>query len=214
MSFRGGDAARRDVRDSGDTGGRPFRPESAPQADTHNGVGGIPEVLTPSPFTTDSRAVDQSGPTPPDKCENVLASGAKWNGTLTVDSSVRIDGVFSGQIISNGTVHVAEGAQVDAKIQAVFVAISGDLKGQIHCEQRTDLLAHGRVRGDVITKTLIVQEGAVFDGHVRMNASGTQGLASRSEPTAPVDVPLADRRQDRRSTPLPSVPDNGELSES
>jgi cytoskeletal protein CcmA (bactofilin family) len=135
-----------------------------------------PDSLSHSPLPSLSHATTAAGPTPPDKCENVLAVGAKWKGTLTVDTSVRVDGNFSGQIESKATVHVADGALVDAKIRAAFVVISGTFRGEIRCDQRVDLLPHSRVEAEVITKVLVVEEGALFDGHVQM----TQGESSRA----------------------------------
>jgi len=113
-----------------------------------------------------------AGPTPPDRCANVIAAGAKWQGTLNVDDSVRIEGQFSGEVRAKGTVHVSEGAQVDAKIRALFVVVSGNVRGEIRCEQRVDLLPRSRVNGQVITKVLSVHEGAVLDGSVQMSADG------------------------------------------
>jgi hypothetical protein len=37
-------------------------------------------------------------PTPPEKCANVIASGARWKGTLTLNDSVRIEGQMTGDI--------------------------------------------------------------------------------------------------------------------
>ncbi|HLF77177.1 MAG TPA: polymer-forming cytoskeletal protein [Dehalococcoidia bacterium] len=110
-----------------------------------------------------------SGPTPADKCTNIIAAGAKWNGTLIVDDSVRVDGTFSGEIESKGTVHVAEGAQIDAKVRASYVVISGEFRGEIRCEQRTELMPRSRVSGEVYTKVLSVHEGATLDGAVKMS---------------------------------------------
>ncbi len=109
-----------------------------------------------------------AGPNPPDRCSNIVASGAKWQGTLTVDDSVRIDGTFSGEIRAKGTVHVSEGAQVDAKVRAQFVVISGSFKGDMRADQRVDLLPHSRVSGELSTKVLSVQEGALLDSKVQM----------------------------------------------
>ena len=84
----------------------------------------------------------------------MVAAGAKWKGTLTVDDSVRVDGNFSGEIQSKATVHIAEGAQVDAKIRAAFVVVAGNFRGEVRCDQRVDLLPRSRVNGEVITKIL------------------------------------------------------------
>ena len=121
--------------------------------------------------SSSANAFGASGPTPPDKCTNVIASGAKWQGTLTVEDSVRIDGTFSGEIEAKGTVHVADGAQVDAKVRAAYVVISGEFRGEIRCDQRTELLPRSRVTGEVITKVLSVHEGATLDGKVQMSGN-------------------------------------------
>jgi cytoskeletal protein CcmA (bactofilin family) len=121
-----------------------------------------------------------AGPTPPDRCANVIASGAKWQGTLTVDDSVRIEGNFSGEIRSKGTVHVSEGAQVDAKVRAAFVVVSGNFRGEIRCEQRVDLMPRSRVTGEVITKVLSVHEGAILDGRVQMTAGSGEGTETQA----------------------------------
>jgi cytoskeletal protein CcmA (bactofilin family) len=116
-----------------------------------------------------SPLTSSQGPTPADKCTNVIAAGARWQGTLTVEDSVRVDGTFSGEIDAKGTVHVAEGAQVDAKVRAGYVVINGDFRGEIRCEQRVDLMPRSRVNGEVITKILSVHEGATLDGSVKMS---------------------------------------------
>ncbi len=128
-------------------------------------------------------------PNAPDRCANVVASGAKWQGTLAVDDSVRIEGSFSGEIRAKGTVHISEGAQVDAKVRAQFVVISGTFKGDLRAEQRVDLLPHSRVSGELATKMLSVQEGAVLDSKVQMtglsDAESKQQAAKASKPATP-----------------------------
>jgi cytoskeletal protein CcmA (bactofilin family) len=138
-----------------------------------------------SPFAADNRASfgTASGPTPPDKCTNVVGAGTKWHGTLMVDDSVRIEGTFEGEVEAKGTVHVAQGAHVDANIRAAFVVVAGDFKGEIRCDQRCDLLPRSRVTGEVITKVLSIQEGATLDGRVQMSGDPDTrrvGRASRA----------------------------------
>lgn len=154
-----------------------------------------------SPFQAD-RSFSTNAPTPPDKCTNVIASGAKWQGTLTVDDSVRVEGNFEGEIEAKGTVHVSAGARVDAKVRAAFVVVAGEFKGEIRCDQRVDLLPRSRVSGEVITKVLSVQEGATLDGRVQMSGDGDarrvgrtaragldEAVSSRSEsPATPATV--------------------------
>ncbi len=156
-------------------------------------------------------AAPNSGPTPAEKCTNVIAAGAKWQGTLNVEDSVRIDGTFTGEIDAKGTLHVAEGAQVDAKVRASYVVISGEFRGEIRCEQRVDLMPRSRVSGEVITKILSVHEGATLDGNVKMS-NGTDidarrtaariGRTNGAEASEAAVAASAERRAER----VPSVP--------
>ena len=153
-----------------------------------------------NPFMSDTRSQGGAGPTPPDRCTNVVAAGAHWQGTLKVDDSARIDGIFSGEIQAKGTVHVSDGAEVDAKIHAAFVVISGTFRGEIRCEQRVDLLPKSRVSGEVITKVLSIQEGATLDGSVQMTSDGAPQprFSSRGARNGAADgEAVSERRRER-----------------
>jgi cytoskeletal protein CcmA (bactofilin family) len=130
-----------------------------------------------APSFASDRLQPNSAPTPPERCTNVVATGAKWKGSLKVDDSVRVDGTFSGEIDTKGTVHVSEGADIDAKIHAAFVVIAGNFKGEVRCDQRTELMPRGKVSGEIITKILSIHEGAILDGSVHMTSEG--GASSR-----------------------------------
>lgn len=197
MTFFGGNSSRPATgrTDDEDRGGATFLgdaasalPDRAPPVSSRNLLD--PESKADAPAAAPRSSVSPiapSGPTPPDRCANVIAAGAKWQGTLNVEDSVRIEGNFSGEVRAKGTVHVSEGAQVDAKIRALFVVVSGNVRGEIRCEQRVDLLPRSRVNGQVITKVLSVHEGAILDGSVQMTAGGessevtvSSGRASRA----------------------------------
>src|SRR5688500_6334661 len=40
----------------------------------------------------------RSGPTPAERCVNVIAAGSRWNGSLNIEDSVRIEGQLSGEV--------------------------------------------------------------------------------------------------------------------
>ena len=119
------------------------------------------------------------GPTDAQNCPNVIASGAKWNGSLSIDDSVRIDGQVAGEIVAKGTIHISEGARVDAKLTAAFVVISGSFKGEARCSDRLELLPKSRVEGQLVTKVLNVHEGAVFDGSIQMTTERDASARTR-----------------------------------
>ena len=161
-----GNSTRPDLKANGDLGDRGV-------SDTRylgEVSGGDSDLTTPS-FAND-RLQPNSAPTPPERCTNIVATGAKWKGSLKVDDSVRVDGTFSGEIDTKGTVHISEGADIDAKIHAAFVVVSGNFKGEIRCDQRTELMPRGKVTGEIITKVLSIHEGATLDGNVQMTSEG------------------------------------------
>jgi cytoskeletal protein CcmA (bactofilin family) len=127
------------------------------------------ERYTSAPVTNSNDA-----PLAPERCSNVVAAGARWKGSLKVEDSARIDGVFSGDIDAKGTVHVSEGAEVDAKIHAAFVVISGSFKGEIRAERKAELMPTSRVSGEVMAKVLSVHEGATLDGTVQMTSDAAR----------------------------------------
>lgn len=163
-------------------------PESTPRSSDARFIGEVPShVPEPVPsFGSDrytsapaATASPNDGPLAPDRCTNVVAAGARWKGSLKVEDSARIDGVFSGEIDAKGTVHVSEGAEVDAKIHAAFVVISGSFKGEIRAERKAELMPTSRVTGEVMAKALSVHEGATLDGTVQMTSDAARPATSR-----------------------------------
>lgn len=120
--------------------------------------------------------------TDPDKCTNIIASTSKWSGTLTVEDSVRIDGQVSGEVVAKGTVHISEGARVEAKVRAAFVVIRGSFKGEARCSEKLELMPKSRVEGSFYTKLLNVHEGALVDGNIQMQS---ERVAAKGPEAAP-----------------------------
>jgi cytoskeletal protein CcmA (bactofilin family) len=144
---------------------------SPPQSETRSPLGRLDE-------STLGRAGRLSA-TPAEQCTNVVGAGARWKGNLSLPDSVRIEGQFNGDIDAKGTVHISEGAIVEAKIAATFVVIGGNYKGEIRCSERTELLPNAKVLGDVFTKLFTIHEGAIIDGSIHMSADKIAESTSR-----------------------------------
>lgn len=165
---------------------------------------------TSSPASTAANSND--APLAPDRCTNVVAAGARWKGSLKVEDSARIDGVFSGEIDAKGTVHVSEGAEVDAKIHAAYVVISGSFKGEIRAERKAELMPTSRVSGEVMAKALSIHEGAILDGTVQMTTDGartTGATRTNARNGASPDAEPSDRRNRSEAAAGTSVNGSG-----
>ncbi len=107
-------------------------------------------------------------PAAPDQCASIIGAGTTWQGTIVSDASVRLDGKVSGEVKAAGTVHITEGAQVNAVIQAKFVVVAGAFDGQLYASSRLELMPSSRVKGAITTPQFAVGEGAFIDGEIHM----------------------------------------------
>ncbi len=104
----------------------------------------------------------------PDDCSSIIGAGSVWQGNFSTDGSVRLDGKVSGEVKAAGTVHITDGAQVNAVVQARFVVVAGSFDGQLYCSERLELLPSSRVKGAITTPQISVGEGAFIDGEIHM----------------------------------------------
>jgi cytoskeletal protein CcmA (bactofilin family) len=93
----------------------------------------------------------------------------KFTGEVTFKSKLRIDGKFSGHVnSSDGTLIVSAGAQVTQAVINVAVAkINGTVEGDVNASQELVLGRTGCVTGNILTRALIVEEGALINGNIR-----------------------------------------------
>lgn len=99
-----------------------------------------------------------------DQVGTVIGKETEVKGTLGGKGSLRIDGRVEGEINFSGDLYVGESARVVANVRARSVTVAGEVRGNVHAEQRVELLASARVFGDIHTKKLVIGEGALFEG--------------------------------------------------
>jgi cytoskeletal protein CcmA (bactofilin family) len=101
----------------------------------------------------------------------LLGRGSTFEGKLTFEGQVRIDGRFVGQVLTRDTLVVGEGGQVQAEINAGTVVIAGHVEGTIVATQLVHLAATARVKGNLETPMLAVDKGAQFNGALKMETA-------------------------------------------
>lgn len=98
-----------------------------------------------------------------------VGSGTAITGEATFKSLLRIDGKFSGRIASpTGTLIVGAGGVVDANIEVSVATIQGTVNGDIIATQRIELGRAGKLNGNIQTPSLMIEQGAVFEGSCKM----------------------------------------------
>jgi cytoskeletal protein CcmA (bactofilin family) len=109
----------------------------------------------------------------------IVGQGAKLEGNVVSAGSLRIDGQVKGQVNADGDVMLSPQSQVEADIRAQNVSIAGRFKGSIVVKGRAELNRGGRVDGNITSKTLVVEEGAVFQGQSIMDQQAAQGAQTQ-----------------------------------
>jgi cytoskeletal protein CcmA (bactofilin family) len=125
-------------------------------------------VATPKPAIQPPRSPAETG------LMGYLYKGSRVTGQLTFQGSARIDGSVEGEIRCYGTLTIGEGAEIRAKISAQSVVIRGRVEGNVTAKDRLELLAPGRLYGNISTSRLIMSEGVIFDGDCSMGLANKQ----------------------------------------
>jgi cytoskeletal protein CcmA (bactofilin family) len=118
----------------------------------------------------------------------LLGRGAAFEGKLTFEGTVRIDGRFKGEVFSEDVLVIGDGAQVEATIDVGEVIIQGTVVGNITAKRSIEIHAPGRVKGDLHTPALQIDKGVIFEGRSFMEAA-LQNRPTQT-PTAPKPAPV------------------------
>jgi len=117
----------------------------------------------------------------------LLGKGSEFEGKLSFEGQVRIDGKYSGQISTKDVLVIGEGAKVSAEISAGTVIINGTVEGNIRASGLVELHPPARVKGSIETPALSMEKGVIFEGQCKME-NLTLGKTPPA-PGAPVVVP-------------------------
>ena len=98
---------------------------------------------------------------------NIIAEDTDFRGRLKCAGDMLIDGHFSGEISVNGTLFVGKSAVIEATVGAGHIVAQGKIRGKIRAK-KLEISADGRVIGDILTSSLEMDDGAIFEGNVRM----------------------------------------------
>jgi cytoskeletal protein CcmA (bactofilin family) len=110
-----------------------------------------------------------------------LYKGSRVSGQLTFQGPARIDGNVEGEIHCHGTLTIGEDADIRAKIASQIVVIRGKVEGNVTAREKVELLAPGRVVGNIVTPRLTVAEGVAFDGDCSMGVAKQKSGVANSQ---------------------------------
>lgn len=131
-------------------------------------------ISPPPPTNLSTLPTPSRGP----ELNALLGKGSQFEGKLLFEGTVRIDGKFSGEIVSTDTLIIGEGAEVKANVQVGTLVCLGDYSGDAKATKSIELKAPAKVRGNITTATIVIERGVFFEGTTKMDTTG----ASHSSP--------------------------------
>jgi len=100
-----------------------------------------------------------------------LGAGTVYQGRLSFQGAVRIDGSFSGEVLSEGSLIVGKDAQIEGMLNVGDLLLSGRFTGEVQAKRRVIIHKTGVLQGAVYTPALVTEEGALLDGQIIMQGS-------------------------------------------
>jgi cytoskeletal protein CcmA (bactofilin family) len=121
----------------------------------------------------------------------ILGPGTEFDGRLTFSGTVRIDAKFKGAIVTDDVLVVGEHARIDADLTCGTVIVYGEVNGNIRAKSAVELRHPAKVRGNVETPSLVLEQGVVFNGESRMQPQerSIRPLPSTAQPSTGASAP-------------------------
>jgi cytoskeletal protein CcmA (bactofilin family) len=106
--------------------------------------------------------------TPKEEINAFLGKDTEFEGKFSFTGAVRIDGKFTGEIESSGTLIVGETATIESRIHVADMIISGEVNGDVVAENKIEISVPGKLFGNIQTPKLVIEEGVIFEGKCKM----------------------------------------------
>lgn len=121
----------------------------------------------------------------------IIGKGTKIDGTITIEGSTRIDGTVTGKLESNDSVTVGPtGSVKTAEIRAKIIIVGGKVEGNLLADEKVELQSKCEVIGDITSKSLLVEHGAIFHGNSNM-----KDIATRMPPKPAPDILKPEKKE-------------------
>ncbi len=127
----------------------------------------------------------------------LLGKGSKFEGKLTFEGTVRIDGELIGEVFTDDTLVIGPGGVVQAEVEVGTLVLQGHLIGNVRANSLVDLRAPGRLEGNITAPDIMMERGVFFEGTCSMapgeghgrgvdsNSREERGGSNRARPGQP-----------------------------
>lgn len=111
----------------------------------------------------------------------VIAKGATIEGKFECAENVRLDGTVIGEVKVDKRLVLGDGSYVQGNIFARDAAIKGKIKGDVIVKEALHLMDTAVIEGNISARTMVVDEGARYNGACKIGASAGSATPSTAK---------------------------------
>jgi len=102
--------------------------------------------------------------------DTIIGASVKVDGNFKSDGNVVVEGTVQGSIKTKSNLTVGSSARIKAEVEVNNLYLSGEIKGNVKVVEKAELKSNAKILGNLETKLLTVEEGAVINGKCTMLA--------------------------------------------
>ncbi len=110
---------------------------------------------------------------------NIICEGTTVKGDIITDGEIRIDGTLDGNLQAKGKVVIGTTGRLNGEIACRNADIQGKVEGKITVLELLTFKNTCVFKGDLTTKQLAIEPGAVFNGSCQMNNPNVPSTESK-----------------------------------
>lgn len=110
---------------------------------------------------------------------NIIGNGTIIKGEIESNGDIRIDGKVEGTLKSNGKIVLGQNGSIEGDIFCKQADLSGRVLGKIFVDELTSLKSTSRIEGELTTKQLFIEIGAIFTGKCEMGKAETPKMETK-----------------------------------
>ncbi len=107
---------------------------------------------------------------------SIISGGVKLEGNLFSEGNVRIDGMVLGNVTVKGNLTIGEIANIQGELKANSIVMGGKIEGKITAQDTLRLESKSVLKGDLVTRKLIIEDGAFFEGRSMMSPQNSSEI--------------------------------------
>ncbi len=139
-----------------------------------------------------------------------IGKTTKIKGKIVADEDLTIEGEVKGTVKANKTLTIGRSGNVNADIKASVVEIFGVARGNIAASEKVAIMSDGRYNGNLQSKTLVVEEGAILIGDINKELETEKPTPKTRKKTPPPEAETEAKEPERPKEKKESEPESSQ----